>query len=402
MRCVLVLALLFASSLFAPAQVVGWDNGLARTPPMGWNSWNHFGCSIDCDRQPFNCISQALLIQMADAMVLAGMKDVGYEYINVDDCWLAKSRAPDGTLQPDPKRFPLGIKYVADYIHKRGLKFGIYQDCGKQTCEGFPGSFGYEALDVKTFAEWGVDLLKLDGCYFPVDQMEAKYTQWSQLLGNASRPMVFSCSWPTYADLKNMSVPWAKVASVCNLWREWIDIRDEWATILKIVDYQEEMKLAQWARPGAWNDPDMLEVGNGGMTYDEYKSHFSLWAMMAAPLIAGNDIRTMSHETRTILTAREVIAVNQDPLGRQGGRLRAQSGLEVWTRRLHDNSQAVLLWNRNTSRTNITVTWAEMGLASRTQRVRNLWTESDEGTFVNAFTAPVEPHGVVMVKVSPT
>jgi hypothetical protein len=336
-------------------------------------------------------------MQMADAMVSSGMSKVGYQYINIDDCWLASTRSPQGLLQPDPSRFPSGIKRLADYIHSKGLKFGIYEDVGTRTCGGYPGSQGNESVDARTFAAWGVDYLKLDGCYFPVDDMKEKYTEWSRLLVTSGRPIVFSCSWPTYAYVEKKNISFEYVASICNLWREYNDIRDEWASITSILDYQETKKLAPYAGPGNWNDPDMLEVGNGGMTFDEYKSHFSLWAMLAAPLIAGNDLRNMSQETLTILLNKEVIDIDQDKLGKQGIRISKQGGKEIWVRELANRrSRAVVLFNTNDQPTLITVNWTQVGLSGRV-KVRDLWLHKDLGTFQFSFSSTVPPHGVTMI-----
>jgi hypothetical protein len=377
-------------------QVCASKNGLALTPPMGWNSWNHFGCNTDCKKDPHNCLSERLIMQMADAMVSSGMSKVGYEYINIDDCWLAPTRSPQGLLQPDPTRFPSGIKRLADYVHSKGLKFGIYEDVGSRTCGGFPGSEGNESVDAKTFASWGVDYLKMDGCYYPVCAMEDIYTEWSNLLATSGRPIVFSCSWPAYARNRNISFEY--VASICNLWREYDDIRDEWASVISILNYQESKKLAPYAGPGNWNDPDMLEVGNGGMTFNEYKSHFSLWAMLAAPLIAGNDLRNMSRETLTILLNKEVIDIDQDRLGKQGIRISRQGGNEIWVRELADRrSRAVVLFNTNNQTTLISVTWAQVGLPSARAKVRDLWLHKDLGTFQTSFSSSVPPHGVTMI-----
>lgn len=372
-----------------------YNNGVARTPPMGWNSWNHFGCNTEL-------LTEDLFMEMAAAMAKNGMKDVGYEYINLDDCWLAKTRDANGRIQPDPTRFPHGIQALADYVHSLGLKFGIYEDTGRLTCGGYPGSQGYYALDVSSYLEWGVDYVKLDGCYSNVSDMHAIYTLNSQLLNQTGRPMVFSCSWPTYANLQGYETPYTYVASICNLWREWYDVRDTWESWTAIIDYQEYANLNQYAGPGNWNDPDMLEIGNGGQTNIEYQSLFSIWSILAAPLIAGNDLRNMTSETLAILTAPEVIAVNQDALGIQGTRVVKMDYLEVWARELSGNTFAVALFNRGNETESITANWTDVGLeANVTADVRDLWARSDLGSFTGSFTAKVVSHGIVMVKLSP-
>jgi len=375
---------------------VASNNGVARTPPMGWNSWNHFGCDTAQ-------LTQDLFKDIAQAMVSSGMKAAGYEYINLDDCWLASTRDSNGKLQPDPKRFPDGIEALAEYVHSLGLKFGIYEDTGNKTCGGFPGSQGYYAVDAQTYAEWGVDYVKLDGCYTEVSDMKAIYTQNSQLFNQTGRPMVFSCSWPAYANVNKIPVPYTYVASICNLWREWYDVRDSWWSWTEILDYQEATNLSLYAGPGNWNDPDMLEIGNGNQTDTEYRSLFSLWSMLAAPLIAGNDLRNMSQATIEILTAPEVIAVDQDPLGKQGKRVVKNGELEVWARELSGGAIAVALFNRGPSTAAITAEWADIGLSPSVKAsVRDLWQREDEGTFTGSYSAKVESHATVLVKLTPS
>jgi len=382
-------------ALVIVGMVSAYDNGVARTPPMGWNSWNHFGCNT-------SLLTENLFMEMAAAMAKNGMKDVGYEYINLDDCWLAKTRDAQGRLQPDPFRFPSGIKALAAYVHSLGLKFGIYEDTGYLTCGGYPGSQGYFAQDVNSYVEWDVDYVKLDGCYTNIADMKTIYTLNSILLNETGKQMVYSCSWPTYANLFNYSFSYTYIASICNLWREWKDIRDEWASWTEILDYQESSNLAQYAGPGNWNDPDMLEVGNGGQTNVEYQSMFSMWSMLAAPLIAGNDLRNMSSETLAILTASEVIAVDQDPLGKQGKRVVKQGLLEVWVRELAGNTLAVALFNRGNETSAITAEWTDIGLSATTAAdVRDLWARSDLGTFTGSYSAKVVSHGTVLVKLTP-
>jgi len=389
MKNILIISIILIGYCYA------YNNGVARTPPMGWNSWNHFGCETQL-------ITEDLFMQMADAMVKSGMKDAGYEYINIDDCWLASTRDANGNLLPDPKRFPSGIKALADYVHSLGLKFGIYEDTGNKTCGGYPGSEGHYQQDAQTYAEWGVDYVKLDGCYTPVSDMKSIYTQNSQAFNKTGRPMVFSCSWPAYANLQNITTPYDYIVTICNLWREWYDIRDSFESWTEILDYQESANLYQWAGPGNWNDPDMLEVGNGNQTDDEYRSHFSLWAMLAAPLIAGNDLRSMTQNTIDILTAPEVIAVDQDSLGKQGRRVAIQNkSLEVWARALSDGGTAVALFNRSPNPTSIVAEWVNIGIpVGTTMKVRDLWKRADLGSYTNSFTARVLPHATVLVKLT--
>eukprot|EP01098_Paradermamoeba_levis_P006725 TRINITY_DN2793_c0_g1_i1.p1 TRINITY_DN2793_c0_g1~~TRINITY_DN2793_c0_g1_i1.p1 ORF type:complete len:433 (+),score=114.65 TRINITY_DN2793_c0_g1_i1:186-1301(+) len=369
---------------------------------MGWNSWNHFGCITDCATHPNECISENLFKTMADAMSSSGLSQVGYEYINIDDCWLANTRDANGRLQPDPKRFPSGMKALGDYIHSKGLKFGIYGDWGTNTCEGYPGTKGFEAVDAKTFAEWGVDFVKLDGCNANVSDMKAGYTLMSHALNATGRPMVFSCSWPAYYNTDNTSTNfnYTYIGTICNLWRLWDDIRDNFQSILGIMEYWgTHTELQPAAAPGQWNDPDMLEIGNGAETDGEYRIHLSVWSIIAAPLIAGNDLRNMTQATFEILTNTEVIAVDQDPAGIQGKRIKYNQMSQVWVRKLGDGSLAVALVNTNTIAFQLTVTWADLGISGN-WNARDLWKHKNLGGFDQQFSSLVPPHDVAMVKLT--
>jgi len=268
------------------------------------------------------------------------------------------------------------------------------------TCGGYAGSEGYELIDSQTFAEWGVDYIKIDGCYFPVVDMQEKYTNWSKLLNESGRPMVFSCSWPAYADLNNITIPWDVVEEICNLWREYNDIRDNWNEWTNILDYQVSKGLAPYAAPGHWNDPDMLEVGNGNQTESEYTSLMSMWAIIAAPLIAGNDLRNMTPQTLALLTAPEVIAIDQDKLGLEGTRLSSNNGLEVWSRTLY-NGTAVGLFNRTPNSAQITVTWKMININGSAD-VRDAWARKDLGTYNTGYTTTVASHDTILLRVTPS
>ena len=358
------------------------DNKLARTPPMGWNSWNHFGCDV----------SAQLIKETADALAKSGMRDAGYQYLVIDDCWQV-ARDAAGRLVADSVRFPGGMKPLADYVHARGLKFGLYTDAGRQTCQRRPGTYGSEEIDARTFAEWGVDYVKEDWCNSEGLDGPTQYAKFRDALAKAGRPIVFSiCEWGS-------NRPWEWGPRTGNLWRTTGDIGDRWASMIALLDLNAQYALA--AGPGAWNDPDMLEVGNGGMTDDEYRAHFSLWAVMAAPLMAGNDVRTMPAATRDILLNKEVVAVDQDSLGVQGMLVQEPApDLQVWSKPLSDGSRAVVLFNRSTLQTVITASWRALGIRGPA-RVRDLWTHADLGTFPGRFMAPVPAHGVVMVRITP-
>jgi alpha-galactosidase len=383
---VAVVAVLISSSL-----LYAQDKGLASTPPMGWNSWNKFGCNV----------SEDMIRQMADGMVKSGMKDAGYQYVVIDDCWQVE-RDQSGNIVADAKRFPAGIKALADYVHSLGLKFGIYSDAGSMTCAKRPGSLGHEYQDALQYASWGVDYLKYDWCNTTTQDAQAAYALIRNALNATGRPIVLSiCEWGT-------AKPWLWGKAVGgNLWRTTGDISDTWQGkdkhqlgVVDILDLQDG--LQSYAGPGHWNDPDMLEVGNGGMTTDEYRAHFSLWAILAAPLLAGNDLRDMKPEIRDILTNKEVIAVNQDPLGRQGRRVRKDGDLEVWAKQMRDGSRSVVLLNRDVSEKEITVSWEDIGYPSHlSASVRDLWRAKDLGQRKEKFSASVAPHSVVMVHVAP-
>ena len=387
-------ALLFAAPALAETtqEVVNKaPNGLALTPPMGWNSWNKFACDVN----------EQVVRDTADAIVASGMRDAGYRYVVIDDCWQAP-RDSNGFITSDTKKFPSGIKALADYVHSRGLKFGIYSDAGRLTCGGRPGSPGHEYQDARTYARWGVDYLKYDWCSTGDRNAQEAYAVMADALRQSGRDIVFSmCEWGT-------AKPWLWAKNTGNFWRTTGDIFDsfskkdparDWAhTLLEIVDLNEP--LWPFAGPGHWNDADMLEVGNGGMTPAEYRSHFSLWAMMASPLMAGNDIAHMDETTRSILTNKEVIAVDQDVLGLQGHRVWKDGDREVWVKPLSGGGRALLLFNRGDAPASIRATADQLGWPpSARAKMRDLWAHKDVGNWTGAFEALVEPHGVAMFRI---
>jgi len=354
---------------------------LARTPPMGWNSWNKFGCNV----------SDSLIREVADAMVASGMKDAGYHYVVIDDCWQV-ARDKNGTIVPDPERFKGGMKALADYVHSRGLKFGIYSDAGSKTCEGRPASLGYEVEDARQYAAWGVDYLKYDWCNTDGVDPKIAYPTMRDALKASGRPIVFSmCEW-------GRNQPWTWARGVAHLWRTTGDIQDRWSSFVRLLDQQ--VGLEKYAGPGGWNDPDMLEVGNGGMTIPEYRAHFSLWCVLSAPLMAGNDIRSMTPDIHDILTNKEVIAVDQDPT-EQGRRLRKNGDLEVWVKKVAGNARVVVLFNRGSAQAQIALSWQELGLPFDAElAVRDLWAKQDLGKVKGTLVASVPSHDVIMVKVT--
>jgi len=364
-----------ALSLFFLSATAQKYEQLAQTPPMGWNSWNKYACDV----------SESLISGMADAMVSSGMKDVGYEYIVIDDCWQI-SRDKNGEIVVDKDRFPHGMKNLVDYVHSKGLKFGIYSCAGTLTCQGRPGGRGHEYQDARTYASWGVDFLKYDWCNSSTQNAKASYSTMRDALFAAGKPIVFSlCEW-------GQSSPWEWASSVGHLWRTTGDISDSWNSMIDI--FEQQKNLARFAGPGHWNDPDMLEVGNGGMTTEEYKTHFSLWCMLAAPLIAGNDLQNMNPETKTILLNKEIIALDQDPLGKQATCFRSNSDYQIWTKELSNNEKAVCLLNKSDEKKTVLVDFDLLSGSISNFRVRDLWEHKDIPMNGTSMYVDLLPHAV--------
>jgi alpha-galactosidase len=377
LACLLVCT---SAPLLAPAASAQTSASLAPTPPMGWNSWNKFGCNV----------SDKLIREMADAMVSSGMQAAGYQYVNIDDCWQV-SRDASGTIVADPTRFPSGIKALADYVHSKGLKLGIYTDAGTGTCEKRPGSLNHEVQDAKTYASWGIDYVKIDWCNAEGLDPEVQYAKLRDALAQSGRPIVFSiCNW-------GVKTPWRWGPTTGNLWRTTGDINDTYDR-MSLIGFGQN-GLEKFAGPGHWNDPDMLEIGNGGMKRDEYRTHMALWALLAAPLLAGNDLRSMSPETKELLTNSEVLAVNQDKKGVQGHRVWEEGPLEIWVKPLADGNQAVGLFNRSESASKLTLDFKSIG-APASAKLRDLLDHKDLGAVQNSYSAEVPTHGVVLVRVS--
>ncbi|MEV0097209.1 NPCBM/NEW2 domain-containing protein [Streptomyces sp. NPDC050738] len=390
----LATALLCAGGLAAPAAARDagpraapqLDNGLALTPPMGFNNWNSTGC-----RAEFN---ESMVKGIADIFVDKGLKAAGYQYVNLDDCWALPQRDANGELVPDPVRFPNGIKAVADYVHSKGLKLGIYTSAGTKTCNsaGFPGGLGHEYSDARQFADWGVDYLKYDNCNNQGVDAVQRYTTMRDALEATGRPIVYSiCEWGS-------NKPWEWAADVGNLWRTTGDISDSWGSMLSIM--KQNLPLASAAGPGHWNDPDMLEVGNGGMTDTEYRTHFSMWSVMASPLLIGSDLRKATPETFDIVTNSEVIAVDQDPLGKQGTVLSSEGGRWVVSKEMADGSRTIALFNETGTAQHIATTAQAVGLpkaAAYTQR--DLWKHQSFNT-AGTVSATVPAHGTVLLRVT--
>jgi alpha-galactosidase len=393
---VAVLSLLLITSMLQAQKFKSY----LPTPPMGWNSWNTF----------FEDISEAKIMEVADAFISSGLKDAGYLYVNIDDGW-ALERSSDGTIIPDPKKFPRGMKYVADYVHSKGLKFGIYTAPGEKTCAKFVGSLGFEQKDVETYAAWGVDYIKLDGCGAK-ESREVICKKWRDALDKVARPIVLSVhlGYDDVAFFTNYANLWRTTNDVYPAWDLPLDQNVNWKplSIAPTIDMQQGLEEAQ--SPGTFNDPDMLQVGNGALSNEENKMHLGMWAMLGAPLLLGNDVRKMSKQVREIVTNKEIIAINQDPLCYQGrkisdsgigkSKLKEDYGLQVFVKKLAgDGEYAVALFNRSEFENTMTVRWADIGLDPQNVLVRDLWQLKDLGKYKVEYSTKVAPHSATILKV---
>ncbi|HJP74111.1 MAG TPA: glycoside hydrolase family 27 protein [Pseudonocardiaceae bacterium] len=377
----LVLATAPAIALASAPSAQALGNGLDRTPQMGFNDWNAYGCDV----------SESLIESTARAMHGNGMQAAGYQYVNIDDCWMTSHRDSNGNLVPDPRKFPDGISGTARYVHSLGLKLGIYESAGTATCQGFPGSLGHEQHDANSFASWGVDYLKYDNCNNQGVPDRQRYTAMRDALGKTGRPILFSlCNW-------GEASVWTWGAGVGNSWRTTGDISPDYNSMLGI--FHSNVGLARYAGPGGWNDPDMLEVGNGMSTTDD-RTEFSLWSEMAAPLISGTNIPDASSTTLSILTNRNVIAVDQDSLGRQGTMVSSSNGLDVLAKPLANGDVAVVLFNETGRPATISTTTSKIGkTGASSYTLDNLWTGASSSTS-GTISASVPAHAVVMYRVS--
>ncbi len=371
--------------------------GLALTPPMGFNTWNTFQGNI----------SEDLIKETATIIATKGLKEAGYVYVVLDDCWMTRERDANGQLVADPQKFPSGMKALGDFIHGLGLKFGIYNDAGTRTCAGYPGGRGHEYEDARLYASWGVDYVKYDWCNTGSANAQETYRTFGSALLAANRPIVLSmCEWGT-------AKPWEWAAPIAHLWRTTGDISARYSTNSRgrggygngwkdILDRQTEQKLEQYAGPDHWNDPDMLEVGNRGLTYAESKAHFSFWCMLAAPLMMGNDLRIMTDDILKVLTDKDVIALDQDPLGKQGYRVIDEEGREVWVKELSDGNWAVCMLNDSPNDAQMSLNWSDLeAIEGKTYKVRDIWAKKDLGTTKDNYTGNVVSHDVALFRLSP-
>ncbi|XP_076085457.1 alpha-galactosidase A-like isoform X2 [Mytilus galloprovincialis] len=309
------------------------DNGLALTPTMGWRNWERFRCEVDCKTYPNDCIGERLFMDMADAMVAGGFKDAGYDYVLLDDCWPAPHRDSSGRLQADPKRFPHGIKALADYIHSKGLKFGIYEDFGTKTCAGYIGSEFYMQTDAQTFADWGADLVFFDHCYAAAKDMKYGFPIMEFFLNKTGRPIIFTCPWPMDNRIQHIKPDFPAIRKTCNMWRIYNDIEDSWDSVIGIINWwsKDWYNMSAYHGPGGWNNPDMIVVGNFGLSPDQEKVHFGMWCIFAAPLLLANDLRSINNRSKALLLNKRLLAINQDPLGIQGKPIQ-MGDVQVWTK----------------------------------------------------------------------
>ncbi|UWY28219.1 glycoside hydrolase family 27 protein [Flavobacterium sp. TR2] len=386
-------------------QQAGKFEGLAMTPPMGWNSWNTFATNID----------EKLVKETADIMVASGLAAAGYNYIVLDDGWMTHERDANGDLVPDPQKFPNGMKALIDYVHSKGLKFGLYNCAGTKTCAGYPGTRGYEYQDARFYAKLGIDFLKYDWCNTEGITAKEAYATMSNALKTAGRPIVFSlCEWGD-------NQPWEWGKPIGNLWRISGDIYpcfdcefkhpENWSSwgFMKIADMRKDIR--KYSGPDHWNDFDMMEVGNE-MNDTEDKTHFAMWCMLSSPLFTGNDYRKMSKETLAILTNKEMLAVNQDKLGIQGFKYAVLDGVEVWVKPLSDKAWAVSFVNRTETSKIINFDWKknkikdtdfgyEADFSSTIFKIKDLWKNKEIGSTKKAFTAKIASHDVVTLKLIP-
>eukprot|EP01060_Flectonema_neradi_P032033 TRINITY_DN501_c0_g1_i1.p1 TRINITY_DN501_c0_g1~~TRINITY_DN501_c0_g1_i1.p1 ORF type:complete len:412 (+),score=97.42 TRINITY_DN501_c0_g1_i1:71-1237(+) len=373
------------------------SKNLAPTPPMGWMNWEIFRCQTDCSKYNESCINEYLFTTMTDRLVSDGYLAAGYEGIHIDDCWMRKNpeRDPQGKLFPDPERFPHGFKWLGEYMHNKSVKFAIYTAESPHTCAGYPASADHEVTDADTFAEWGVDYVKVDGCgdktYYPTG-----YPAMGNALVNSGRDIVYSCSWPAYLGSNESSKPYTAMAAAhCNLWRNWADIQCNWNSLSGIIEHwgQWGSVLRDAAKTGAWNDPDMLLIGNDCITADEARTQMALWSISAAPLIMGNDLRIVPDSHKEILLNKEAIAIDQDSLGVQGIRVQNEATFQVWTRPLANGDVAYGLYNPTSTSQTVRVTF------DSESKVRDIWEQKDLGSFTT-YSTTVPSHGTAFLRVS--
>ncbi|XP_038055701.1 alpha-N-acetylgalactosaminidase-like [Patiria miniata] len=398
---------LIAASLLllgVTASVEASHNGLALTPPLGWNSWERFRCNLECDVDPENCISERLYAEMAKVIATEGYKEAGYEYVCMDDCWMSTARDAQGRLQPDPKRFPSGLKNLANYVHSLGLKLGIYQSMGLHSCEKYPGIAGHIDIDVQTYAEWGIDLVKMDTCYnLGKEKMIEGFINMSYALNHSGRPILFSCEWARAYGGPNFT----EIAEYCNSFRNIGDIQDTWDRVLSIIDWfaENQAVLYKATGPGGFNDGDFIIAGDFSLSTTQAQSQFAMWTMMNSQIFLSSDLRTLDPEAKAIVLNPEILAVSQDKLGKMGQRIHKESSFEIWTKELVGDAYAVVFFSRATDMPhNRTTTMKTLGFPDASgYSVRDLFARKDLGFFEpeKILSVIVDPSGVVVIKATP-
>lgn len=357
--------LLFAILVSVVTSCCCLDNGLGLVPPMGWLSWLRYRCTTDCNTYPNDCISENLIMRTAD-MVSKEFKTVGYEYVMVDDCWLAGKRAPNGSLLPDPIRFPRGMKFLTDYVHSKGLKFGIYEDYGTKTCAGYPGSMDHLKTDAFTFADWGVDYVNFDGCNSDPLSQPIGVQNFSLFLNQTKRPIFLNVEWPLYINVRNVSTDMSNLLiRTTNMARVFNDIDDNWGSLLSVINFYKTNinDFTSWAGPGHFNDPDMLLIGNNYISQPQEQLQMTMWSMFAAPLIMSNDLRNISNFSKSILTNRNIISINQDPLGIQGRYIKTINYAQFWIRPLIYDQLAIAIVNLENRSIEVEFSLEEIGFS---------------------------------------
>ncbi|XP_048245904.1 alpha-N-acetylgalactosaminidase-like [Haliotis rufescens] len=383
------------------------NNGLALTPPMGFLNWERFRCNTDCVNDPDNCISEKLFMKMADIIAEEGYRELGYEYIGIDDCWPSKSRDADGNLVADPERFPNGILGLSRYVHSRGLKLGIYEDVGTKTCAGYPGSQDYTKQDAETFAKWELDLLKFDGCNTDTNRSAIHFPLMSQSLNATGRPILYTCEW--WSGDQTQHSHYTRNSEYCNSWRTFNDIQDSWPSVLGIIQHYAKNAgdFISVSGPGSINDPDELIIGDFSLSYDQEKTQFGMWAMFAAPLYISADLRTMRPQAKSILQNRAVIAINQDPLVKGANMIKEIQNVQVWLKPLvKPGSYAVAFFNPNSdgTPTRMSLTLADITLTNQNgYNITNVFDDVSMGMYKPSgqFNVTVNPTGIVLVKAMP-
>ena len=399
-----ILRFLVVVAVFAAAH---GNDSFAKTPPMGWMSWQTFRCQVDCESHPDGCVSEKLYREIADQLEKDNYHAYGYNHLMIDDCWMAWTRDPEsGELMANATRFPSGMASMGEYVHSKNLRFGIYEDEGSKTCQNYPGSEGHETLDANLFAKWQVDYLKLDGCNNNIQGYTTGYPKFGDALAKSGRNITYSCSWPAYLGDDESKKPFGDfVKAGCNLWRNWADVQCMWSSVKGIIEHWGEYSqvLAKAAGPGHWNDPDMLLAGTDCLTLTEETTQMAIWSIVAAPLIMGNDVRNMTKGSLELLQNKDIIAVDQDILGKAGVRI-TEKGVtsQVWTRELNGGDMGVVLYNSadGDDGVSIALDLQQIGFGEQIAHVRDLVNNKDLGIVQVRKNFTVLPHGVQMFRLS--